>query len=351
MTPLPRAAPSSVVTLDGDLYNFIAQTLERLDKWTVQPPLNLQQTPAGNLLSVAPPPGEMVLVQITGIETGSGYYKGCILKGASSNTNAYGSGTDIFQIDQSTAQSDVDGPEPSFDSGGHLIEDALICNIQEQYNRSSHILNNVSNVHSMYMIGRVMGTTNETPPRKRVYVGDWPLRPVICQITTDFNSGSLPEGGKGGVYVGKTVEGQFVNSNNAFVFPLASEAAGNIAAQENCWIINNWEQTYVFPQRSIADTQLPVGTFVWGLMAGFPVYGWSGGSTTVDVFYLVYTWTPIQAIALQPQVSNVATGGTAGTTYGSTEQGMINNLKIDVTRLHDSLKQLYRNLQFAGYSK
>ena len=114
MTPLPRAAPGSVVSLDGDLYNFIADQLQRLDKWTVQPPLNLQQTPAGNLLSMAPSSSELVLVAILGTETGGGYYHGSILYGSSNGgtggTNTNSPATYNFQLEYTTGQTQTDGP-------------------------------------------------------------------------------------------------------------------------------------------------------------------------------------------------------------------------------------------------
>jgi hypothetical protein len=348
MKPLPRAAPGGTVALDAELYNYIAENLERLDKWTVRPPLNFQQTPAGNLLSLASDAGEMVVVAIIGTETGGGRYQGTILGG-----NSTGPVTDIFQLDPTTGQSSTDGPAPQLHISAY-VNNALVMNLPEQYVAGSHVLWAGNVVHPIYAVGRIVGQTNESPPRARVYINDWTIHPVIAQITYDLTTGSVPQGAGGGIYTGKIIQGHMADASNTYNDLLTTTVAGHLPSADNCWIMNIWEQTNVFPQGATAgSTILPVGTVVNGFTAGFPLYAWdgSGRQPTLGTFYMVYTWTPPQMPLLSPAVHAITTGGTASASYTTIEQGMINNLKTDVTNLQASLKQLYLNLQNCGYSK
>jgi hypothetical protein len=117
---------------------------------------------------------------------------------------------------------------------------------------------------------------------------------------------------------------------------------------DNCWITNNWEQTYSFQARN----GLAVGQYVWGLMAGFPQYSTitSGNSNSNNIWFQVYTWFPPQSAALTHPVQNLVTDQTAGSAYGINEQTMLNNLKTDVTNIQAALSNLYANLKTAGYS-
>ena len=105
-TITPRQISSSAVTLDPELFNYIAENLKRLDKWTVRPPLNLQQTPAGNLLSLSPtPPGKWFWSSSPASKPGAGKYSGAILAGKST-----GAVTNTFQLDPPPRCQTVDGP-------------------------------------------------------------------------------------------------------------------------------------------------------------------------------------------------------------------------------------------------
>jgi hypothetical protein len=117
---------------------------------------------------------------------------------------------------------------------------------------------------------------------------------------------------------------------------------------DNCWITNNWEQTYSTNQR----TGLSAGQFVWGLVAGFPQYSavTSGNSSATNTWFQVYTWFPPQSATLVHTVQNVVTTESANSSYGVNEQSMLNNLKTDVTNLQAALSNLYANLKIAGYS-
>ncbi|MDP9175542.1 MAG: hypothetical protein M3O30_17000 [Planctomycetota bacterium] len=341
MKPLPRAASGSVISLDADLYNYIAENLERLDKWTVKPPLNFQQTPAGNLLAVAPSPAETVLVAIIGAETGGGRYQGSILYGPST-----GAATDTFQLDATLSQAAFDGPVPKTDSHG-LINNALVMNMWEPYGADSHMLYNQESAHLIYALGRIEGSTNENPPRTRVYIENWPQHPVIVKITKDHTS-TLPEGGTGGVYLGQILQGRLdAVTYFSAVLPAVAAVTDVLPANDNCWVVNNWEQNYVYPGGATAgETVLPVGTIIWGFASGWYLQGSSNKS-----FRVVHTWFPPQMPLLSPTIQFIQTTNTAGGTYSGAEELMLNSLKTDVTNLRASLLQLYTNLKNAGYSK
>lgn len=350
MKPLPRAAPGSVVTLEADLFNYIAENLERLDKWAVKPPLSLHQTAAGNLLSVAPSAGPLALVAILGPEptssdggsgsnpdytAGGGRYRGTILSG-----NSTGSTTTQFQLQPSTVQSATDGPKyaTTTPNGSIPVNNALVINVPEQYVKGSHLLYSVQ-ADLFYAVGRIMGQTSESTPRTIVYIGDWPIRSVVAKITGSYLTTY------GGVYRGEIARGQFANSQNSYASPMANYANQGITGQDNCWIVNNWEQTY---RPNSGLNALATGTYVWGMMAGFPVGAFPGGQGTNDIWYMVYTWFPPQSAAVT--IQSVVTFQSAGSTYGSNEQNMLNNLKTDVTNLRSELNSLYTNLKNAGYS-
>ncbi|MGA2584763.1 MAG: hypothetical protein ABSG31_15915 [Tepidisphaeraceae bacterium] len=341
MTPLPRAAPGSVVSLDGDLYNFIADQLQRLDKWTVQPPLNLQQTPAGNLLSMAPSSSELVLVAILGTETGGGYYHGSILYGSSNGgtggTNTNSPATYNFQLEYTTGQTQTDGPVWQTASGGGAVNNALIVNLPEQF-VASHKLYYSGQGLFTYAVGRVMGKTSESTPRTIVYIDEWPIRPVICKITSAYSQTI------GGTYEGEIVAGPFASSSNTFNFPLQDIAPNGIIGTSDCWITNVWEQANVV---NSAANQIANGTFVPGLLCGWPL----GTGTGSGVWYQVYTWYPIQAATPGASLATqLTTGMAAGTAYTPNEQLMLNRLVSDMTNVHTFIASFYANMKHAGYT-
>jgi hypothetical protein len=314
MKPLPRAASGTVVSLDADLYNFLADNLERMDKWVVKPPLNLQQTPAGNLLSMSPiSSDELVLVAVIGTETGGGRYQGSILSG-----NSTGSTTTNFQLEPTESQSATDGPLPATDS---YPNNALVINVLESYVGGSHLLYAPVGEY-FYAYGRIMGKTTETTPRTIVYLQSWPIMPVVAKIT---GARSLEQGG---VYRGEIVRGQFPSASSSWN-ELWSEAASiGITGTENCWIVNTWEQTYL---ADLGTNALTVGQYVLGFTCGFPVGADPGGTTTNDTWYMVYTMTPpqAQAVTITPPTGVTAT---------------------DIENLYLELGALYNNLKSAGYA-
>jgi hypothetical protein len=314
MKPLPRAASGTVVSLDADLYNFLADNLERMDKWVVKPPLNLQQTPAGNLLSLAPiAAAPLALVMIIGIETGGGRYQGSILSG-----NSSGSTSNNFQLEPTITHSYTDGPATTLVSGA-AVNNALVINTQEPYVNGTHLLYNANQPY--YAVGKIMGQTSESTPRTIVYIDNWPIQPVIAKITGTYVISY------GGVYRGEIVRGQFPTSNS-FSVAATTEFAGGITGAENCWIVNTWEQSYI---PSSDGNALGVGTYVMGFMCGFPTGADPGGTLTNDSWYMVYTMTPPRSAAVS---ITTPTGVTA----------------TDIYNLYTQLSALYSNLRAAGYS-
>ncbi|MGD0767462.1 MAG: hypothetical protein ABSB42_04480 [Tepidisphaeraceae bacterium] len=315
---------------------------------------NTASTPQGSRLLFGT--GELVLVAIIGAESGGGYYKGSILYGVSNGGNGGSNGNppgfDTFQLQSQVNQSACDGPAPLTNTNQTLKNNALVVNLAEPYvgwtagsgqgTPGSHVLwGNVAEV--FYVIGRVMGTTQESTPRTIVYVDNWPVRPCIAKITGVY------QGTYGGVYYGRIAQGQFASSGNfGFNNLLSSLSSAFFPSGDNCWITNNWEQTYSFQARN----GLAVGTMVWGIVAGFPQYSTitSGNSNSNNIWYQVYTWFPPQSAALTHAIQNLVTDQTAGSTYGINEQTMMNNLKTDVTNLQAALSNLYANLKTAGYS-
>lgn len=335
MKPLPRAATGSVVTLDADLYNFIAENLERLDKWVVQPPLNFHQTPAGNLLTLAPQTNEQVLVRIIGAETGGGRYQGSILTG-----NSTGIKTNIFQLLASDTNSYTDGPTPQTSgSPAQPVNNALVINLLESYVPNSHLLY-IDEYYAYFALGRVMGQTTESPPRTIVYLDNQgPLTPVIAKISGSYDTSY------GGVYYGRIVAGRFTSSENSYAGPMANYAAAGVPTTDNCWIVNNWEQTYI-PTSGL--NKLAAGTYINGLITGYPNGAFPGGSSTSDTWYMVHCWFPPQSQAVT--FATTQTSQSASASYTTNEQTMLNNLKTDVTNLRSELTTLYGNLKTAGYS-
>jgi hypothetical protein len=339
LQPYPRAniSEGDGVTLSVDLYNRIVEDMERLDRLAVMPPLFMTGGASGTTIGFQSTPGELVLVAIIGAETGGGRYQGSILYGSSS-----GSTSTNFQLQSQVNQSATDGPAPQTQSNGTLVNNALVINLNEPYVNGSHLLwGNVAEV--FYVIGRTMGYTPESTPRTIVYVETWPIYPVIAKITGVY------QGTYGGVYYGGLAQGQFASSGNfGFNNLLSSLSSAFLPNVDNCWITNNWEQTYSFQARN----GLAVGQYVWGLMAGFPQYSTitSGNSNSNNIWFQVYTWFPPQSAALTHPVQNLVTDQTAGSAYGINEQTMLNNLKTDVTNIQAALSNLYANLKTAGYS-
>lgn len=282
-------------------------------------------------------PGETVLVAIIGAETGGGRYQGSILSGPST-----GNTSNNFQLQAQVNQSATDGPKPATHSGGTLVNNALVVNLNEPYVNGTHLL--WGNTPEMfYAIGRMQGQTTESTPRTIVYIESWPLYPVIAKITGVYQATY------GGVYYGRIAQGQFASGSSfGYGSLLSNLSSAFLPSVDNCWITNNWEQTYSTNERN----SLAVGQYVWGFVAGFPQYSaiTSGNTSATNVWFQVYTWFPPQCATLVHPVQNVVTTQSANSTYGINEQTMLNNLKTDVTNLQAALSNLYANMKTAGYS-
>jgi hypothetical protein len=338
LKPYPRAniSESDGVTLSVDLYNRIVDDIERLDRLAVMPPLFMTGGASGTTIGIQQSPAELVLVAIIGTETGGGRYQGSILYGPST-----GNTSNNFQLQPTAGQAATDGPAPITQSGS-AVNNALVVNLSEPYVNGTHILY-APTAELFYAIGRLMGYTADNPPRPIIYIDNWPYRPVIAKITGVFSS-SL-----GGVYYGRLTQGLFTNDSNfGYSFLLTSLSSAYLSSFDNCWITNNWEQTYCSPLHN----GLSVGQYVWGITAGFPQFSvvTSGNSNINNVWYQVYTWFPIQSASLTHPIQNLVTTQTANSTYSLNEQSMLNNLKTDVTNIQASLSNLYANLKVAGYS-
>jgi hypothetical protein len=337
MKPYPRAniSEGDGVTLSADLYNRMVEDIERLDRLAVMPPLSMTSGGSGATISLNAQPRELVLVAIIGTETGGGRYQGSILYG-----NSTGNTSNNFQLVATQTQSATDGPAPLQNSDSSYVNNALVINVVEQFVNSSHMLY-PNNSYYFYAVGRVMGYTAETTPRAIVYIDNWPVYPVIAKIT------GLYQSTPGGVYYGRIVQGQFVNGSNfSYTFALSGLNSAYLPSVDTCWISNNWEQTYGTPNHNA----LSVGTYVWGLMVGFPAFSIQDGTSSYDTWYQVYTWFPPQSATLTHTIQNLVTSQTAGTSYTINEQTMLNNLKTDVSNIQSSLSNLYSNLKSAGYS-
>jgi hypothetical protein len=210
--------------------------------------------------------------------------------------------------------------------------------IAAEFVPGSHLLY-VGDAYAFYAMGRVMGQTTESTPRTIVYVEEWPMVPVVAKISGNYSTTY------GGVYYGRIVQGQFSNSQNSYAFPMAGYANSGTPSTDTTWIVNNWEQTY---RPNSGSNALAAGTYVWGLMTGFPIGAFPNGSATSDTWYMVHTWFPPQSAAVTFQLTQ--TFETANTSYGTNEQAMMNNLKSDVVNLRTELLALYANLKAAGYS-
>jgi hypothetical protein len=339
LQPYPRANISNgdTVAISVDLYNRIVEDIERLDRLAVMPPLYMTSGASGATIGFQPTPAELVLVAIVGTETGGGKYKGSILYG-----NSTGSASTNFQLQSQANQSATDGPAALTQSSGELVNNALVINLNEPYVNGTHVLwGDVAEMY--YAIGRVMGYTPESTPRTIVYIENWPVYPVIAKIT------GIYQATYGGVYYGRIAQGQFASGSNfGYGALLGNLSSSFLPSVDNCWITNNWEQTYSVNQRN----ELSIGQFVCGLTAGYPQYSaiTSGNSSATNVWFQVYTWSPPQSAALTHGVQNVVTTEIANSTYAINEQTMLNNLKTDVTNLQAALSNLYANLKTAGYS-
>lgn len=339
MKPYPRAniSEGDGITLSVDLYNRIVDDIERLDRMSVMPPLFMTGGASGTTIGFQQTPAELVLVAIIGTETGGGRYQGSILYGNSSGNTA-----NNFQLQATIGQSATDGPVPVTQTTGPLVNDALVVNLNEPYVNGSHVLFGPS-TEFFYAVGRSMGYTAEPSPRTVVYIESWPVFPVIAKITGTFSSAY------GGVYYGRLTQGQFANGSNfGYSFPLSSLSSSFIASNDNCWITNNWEQTYSSP----AGNRLAVGQFVWGFVVGFPQFSvvTSGNTNINNIWYQVYTWFPLQSATLTHPIQSLVTSQTANSSYSINEEAMLNNLKTDVSNIQASLSNLYANLKVAGYS-
>jgi hypothetical protein len=337
LKPYPRAniSEGDAVTLSPDLYNRIVEDLERLDRLSVMPPLYMTGGGSGTTIGLHATPGELVLVAIIGTETGGGRYQGSIFYGTST-----GNTSNNFQLQTPSVQTATDGPLPRTNSNGSLVNNALVVNLMEPYVNGSHLL--YANTYEMFFaIGRVMGYTSETSPRTIVYVENWPVYPVIAKITGNYTS-------NGGVYYGRILQGMFASGSNfSYAFPLSSLNSAFLPSVDDCWIVNNWEQTYTSTTHFLA-----ANTYVWGMVCGFPQYSviTSTNSNINNVWYQIYTWFPPQSATLAHPIQNLVTSQTAGSTYSINEQSMLNNLKTDISNLQASVSNLYANLKSAGYS-
>lgn len=344
MKDLPRAADGATVVLDADVYNTIAETLRRLDSWSVAPPLQLIRDGAGNHLSTRSV-GDQALVQIIGTETGGGRYKGTLLIGQST-----GSTSTNFQLRPSLTQSATDGPVAQTNSGGY-VNNALVINVLEQFVPNSHMLwapqgqlFPPSSWGAFFAFGRIMGQTNEDPSRTIVYVEGWPMAPVWVKITVHSTNGQ---------YTGRIFPGH-VADYLAQAGPIYSNSGGNnsylelnVPSADNCWINNGWEQ-----RAQLSVCQLPVGVYVPGFIVGF-----SNQAGSSAPWYAVWTMTPPFAADLAEQpVPPASAFYTAGSqpsetpqTFGINEINMMNAIKSDIEGLYATLNDLYLNLKNAGY--
>jgi hypothetical protein len=339
LKPYPRAniSEGDGVTLSAELYNRIIEDIERLDRIAVMPPLFMTSGGSGSTIGLRQLPGELLLVAIIGAETGGGRYQGSILYGQST-----GNPSNNFQLQAQATQSATDGPAPLTNPNGTLVNNALVVNLMEPIVGGSHILW-ADTADKIYAFGRVMGFTSEATPRTIVYIENWPIMPVIVKVTGTYQAAN------GGVYYGRIVQGQFASGSNfGYSFPLSSLNTAFLPSVENCWITNNWEQTY----GTLGHNALSAGQYVWGLAAGLPQYSsiTSTNSDANNTWYQVYTWFPPQCAALTHGIQNLATTQTANSTYAINEQTMLNNLKSDVSNVQASLSNLYANLRAAGYS-
>jgi hypothetical protein len=339
LKPYPRAniSEGDGVTLSAELYNRIVEDIERLDRTAVMPPLFMTSGGSGSTIGLRQLPGELLLVAIIGAETGGGRYQGSILYG-----NSTGNAANNFQLQAQTNQSAIDGPAPLTNSNGTLVNNALVVNLMEPNVGGSHILW-ADTADKIYAFGRVMGFTPEANPRTIVYIENWPIMPVIVKVTGTYQASN------GGVYYGRIVQGQFASGSNfGYSFPLSSLNTAFLPSTENCWITNNWEQTY----GTLGHNALSTGQYIWGFAAGLPQYlsVTSTNTDTNNIWYQVYTWFPPQCAALTHGIQNLATTQTANSTYAINEQTMLNNLKSDMSNVQASLSNLYANLRAAGYS-
>ncbi|MGA3066078.1 MAG: hypothetical protein ABSF29_04440 [Tepidisphaeraceae bacterium] len=323
------------MALSADLYNRMVEDIERLDKLSVTWPLSISRGGGGTSIGINLPQAqtstqETVLVGLIAIEPGGGRYSGTLLSGDST-----GSTTTNFQLLPGTTQSATDGPTYQ-SSGGFPVNNALVINIPEQFVPNSHVLYQIQS-DLTFVQGRIMGQTTETPPRTIVYVDDWPLRPCIAKITGPYPTSV------GGIYYGKIAQGQFASNTNSYSAQMHIYADSDLPSVENCWIANNWEQVYIGP----GSEALAAGTYVWGFMSGFPVGAYPGGRASDDIWYMVYTWFPAQAVGIT--LANLQTVQTANASYSTNEQNMLNNCKADLTNLRAELNQLQVNMKAAGY--
>ncbi len=166
---------------------------------------------------------------------------------------------------------------------------------------------------------------------------------MIVRVTGSYQAAN------GGVYYGRIVQGQFATGSNfGYNFPLSSLNTAFLPSVDNCWITNNWEQTY----GTLGHNALVANQYVWGLMCGQPQFSNITPTNTDanNIWYQVYTWFPPQSAALTHGIQNLNTTQTANSTYAINEQTMLNNLKSDVSNLQAALSNLYANLRAAGYS-
>ncbi len=333
MKPYPRANQSQgdAVTLSVDLYNRMVEDIERLDRLSVAPPLTMISGPGGATIGMSQSPASVV-VAIVGAETGGGRYKGSILFG-----NSTGNTSNNFQLQSSSSQSATDGPQPANNT---YPNNALVINVREQFVGGSHKLYAGQGI-LYYAVGRIMGQTQEATPRTIVYINDWPLVPVIAKITGLIGAPSMA-----GVYYGQIVQSMFSDGSNfGYSFALSTLGAGFLPSSNDCWIANVWEQTNA---PGNGTHVLANGSYVWGFMTGFPAGAHDSPGT--QTWYMVHTWFPPLSPTLTSPIQNVATTQTAGTTYGTNEQTMLNALKSDVTNLHASLLDWYTKMKTSGYT-
>lgn len=337
----PRAPVNGPpVALSADVYNALCDAIERSAKWTVTPPLKLQSVASGNYLSsTSSSSQETVLVAIIDKETGGGYYKGSIATGTSNGGNganpANAPGTYNFQIQVSSGQSQLDGPVAPI-SGGHYVNNALVVNLLEQFTPGTHNLLDFGATYPLYVQGRIMGTTVEATPRTIIYVSEAPCYPAMAQITAAFTGGSTR-----GVYSGKIFQAN--NGNGSGVYSLSTSW---LPANDDCLIINLWEQQF----QPSANWSLAANTQIGGWVCGYKNVGatLSPATSFLPAFYCVQ---PPQAAVLTHTIQAITTVQNAGASYTSNEQTMLTNLKTDVTNLRLSLLDLYTNLQTVGYIK
>jgi len=315
----------------------------------------------GTQPDVWPTQGQMVLVGILGFNFttnpyGSGKYDGTILKGLSSGnlTNPFQLQSQCFVIPGGGGGSDPtvtpDGPKPIINSTtGKFVNNALVINLIEQYVSGS---NSDFPLHTLavnpwngnpspevlpitYVMGMVMGQTNENPSRTIVYVQappTWSIMVTILGQPSGYGAGT-------GMYYGEMVQ---TGPTVGYSFTGPPTGVGYYTTVGGgagyCWVTNLWEVMNGASSSGPTLVNESAGNrCVPGLVVGWaPCADPTGSSIKAQPWPIVMVNMPLLAKAPTPSL----TGLSAGTSYTTNEQTMINGLA-----------NFYKQMQNAGYTK